>query len=254
MYKKSVGRYHKPVKASRKSEAYAAAASARRATRTKLWRAALEPGLANLAVRGLQLAPGELKSIDTRIGWSPMLFAAGGTYALLNGIAKGDDIFQRTGRQITMKSIDINLVMETDWAVPTVAAAIIPPTARVILFIDTQANCAAPQTVQLLEHYTTRNVVTSHFNLDYRSRFVVLADFLWSAPCVGTATNTNPPPAKHRHIYRKLNVPVMYNGVDNLIGSIATNSLYLWYCSTELTASHVQPFLTYDARLRYLDN
>ena len=69
--------------------------------RCRLPRAAV---LANLATRGLQLAKGELKAVDTFCSAGSMASVVVPDYTgapvikLLNGIARGDDINERNGR------------------------------------------------------------------------------------------------------------------------------------------------------------
>ena len=60
----------------------------------------------NYRVGGLMRTKGEMKSVDVYTG--SLVADSTGTLQLLNGLARGDDIDERDGREVTMKSIQIN--------------------------------------------------------------------------------------------------------------------------------------------------
>lgn len=183
--------------------AAAAASSTRRAAYVARMRAPARRGLPSIA---------EWKAKDSAVtpdcNTTPV-------FTLLNGIARGDDINERTGRQIRMKSILVNA------NVTVTASTGIDQTARVIIFYDRQTNAAAPSggvTDVLLA-----NDVSSVSNLENRNRFQILYDrkFL---------LNASGEPGSTRAIkwYRKLNLPVTFNAGDAAtVADITTGSLYM---------------------------
>lgn len=191
--------------------------------------------------RGLRI---EKKYVDNIVAASPTDGVP--TATLLNGIAQGDGPDQRNGRQITMKSIQLRLMIS-----PTDGGTAIAGNVRIVLLLDRQPNSAAPT---ISDVFTGTNAMTLT-NLDNRQRFQILGDMVYdvggqinltAAPVAGGGF-----PARNCVYYRKYGHTVTYNGTTNAIGSIASNSIYLICLSANSpsTGFQVQGY----ARVRFTD-
>jgi len=203
--------------------------------------------LANLAVRGLQLAPGELKSLDaTGTGG----VSSTGTISLLNGVPRGDDIDERVGRQITMKSIEFHLIAQHK----APEAGLIPATFRALIVYDRQTNGAALTVEQVLDSAApgiTRTIVPK--NLENRDRFLILRDMKFGlAASVATDFMSAPKVAK---VYQGVTLPVTFNAGDaGTVADITTGSLYLILLSDQAVGDAHLPVATWASRIRFSDN
>lgn len=140
-----------------------------------------------------------------------------GSTQLCDGLAAGTGVSDRQGREVILKSIQINAKA---FATATTGTSQL---ARLLLVYDRQCNAAAPTLTQVL---TAANTVAPR-NLDNRHRFKILMDTVVCLPNRVTATESGPLLVPIR-FYRKLRHPVEYNAVgDATITSINTGSLYL---------------------------
>jgi len=168
----------------------------------------------NPAQRGLQLGQGEFKSVDTTYS---MDLNTGTSVQLLNGIARGDEIFERNGREVIMKSIQINLQLFA-----TVVTGV-GQTARVVVVYDRQTNAAACTAVQVLQAAT----VIAPRNLENRRRFKILMDRTYLLPSRITATVAGTEFVVDK-FYRRLRHPITFNAGDaGTVADITTGSIYM---------------------------
>lgn len=189
----------------------------------------------NQARRGLTLARGELKAADTSAN---LACNSTGTLALLNGIARGDDISERTGRQVIMKSMQLKL--QSSVTVTTGADQV----HRYMVVLDTQTNAAALTLAQVLGGSST----VAFPLLENRMRFRILYDRF--IPLNGSGE-----PGSQRTIFvsKTLNVPVTFNSGDaGTVADIVTNSLYLIVLGDQ-AAGVTAGAVTYACRIRYED-
>lgn len=193
------------------------------------------------------LAEGEFKARDTASGaytaadWT-------GAIALLNGVPRGDDIEERTGRQITMRSLE--LCVEFRNAPP--GSTPVPTLIRAMIVYDKQPNGTALTTAQVLNVVGTLNAAISPRNLEYRSRFQVIRDTRSTLPSAELTDYRDGP--KYFKYYGTMNLPVTYNSGDaGTVADITTGSLYLIVISDANPAGAL-PSFTYTSRLRYTDN
>jgi len=216
--------------------------SAKRAAHVQAYREA--DMLANLAVRGLQLGPGELKARDVASG----AFAGadwGGVAVLLNGIARGDDIDERTGRQVMMRSYELSVL----WHQAAPGAHPEPCVARLLVVYDKQTNGAALTPAQVLTATGTLNAATSPKQLENRERFTILRDI--RTPMAAAETSDYEPPPKALKIYQSFMLPVTFNAGDaGTVADITTGSLYAIFISDQAA---VLPSFSYTCRVRYED-
>jgi hypothetical protein len=168
----------------------------------------------------------------------------------LNGIAEGADYFNRVGRNITMKSIYINLLfrVQIDNNSPNVASSTNTIPAgnngqtngqtqvgnafiRVLVVYDLQTNGIAPAANAILypNYYNTNTGaqeqgsidVTSFMNLDYRDRFKIIMDKKFAMNAYGSSATYV------LKKYKKLSTGVTYNSGLGGVGSINTGAVYI---------------------------
>lgn len=189
---------------------------------------------------------GELKAIDVSSPNAQVTSA--GTLTLLNGCARGDDIGERDGRQISMRSLEVRMEAQPIGTATSCHAL------RVLIFVDKQANAAAPTPAQVLAVVGSAEATVSAYNLEYRNRFWILHDrtFGFGAESGGAATGFDK--LYIAKVWRYLNQKVTYNaGVAGTVADIATNSLYLLAIADTATAAQ-EPFLQFYSRLRFSDD
>jgi len=171
---------------------------------------------ANAAMRGLVLNPGELKSVDSTVN---IAADSTGGVQLLNGIARGDEISERNGRQVTLKSIEMRLRCKAS------NGSGIDQQHRVIVVYDRQTNAAAAGIADVL---SSANVLYPR-NLENRRRFRILFDRIIQLNASG-----EPNSEKMIKWYRRLNHPVTFNAGDaGTVADITTGSLYFMVLGTE---------------------
>jgi len=213
--------------------ARAAASRAARSARIAAYREA--PFLSNLAVRGLNLQPGEFKSVDAN---AVLDVNTAGAVFLLNGIARGDDIDERIGRQVTLKSIQMRAQTYGT------AGTGVDQTHRVMIVYDRQTNAAALTVADVLQTVAW----LSHRNLENRKRFRVLYD-----KCVNINATGEPGTSRVLEFYRHLNHPEEFNNGDaGTVADIQSGSLYLVVIGSEAAGATAGSINVY-TRVRYVD-
>lgn len=171
----------------------------------------------------------EKKFVDTYVTAAQMDSA--GTLGLLNGVTQGDDYNERVGREIHMKSLDIRGGIQPQ------DAQVVDNFARLIVVMDKQANGAAPNGADILD-VSTIAAAFAWNNLNNKDRFVILADKTYMlggqdlTPATAGNTWVQPPTIAKVKIHIKLNTPLTFLGTTNGIGSISTNSIYLFTVGT----------------------
>jgi len=207
--------------------------------------------MANVGARGLALARGEWKSVDVNAGLDG---DSDCTIQLLNGIARGDDISERTGRQVVMRSIKIH------WQVQAKATTGVDQLARCMLVYDKQTNAAALTPAQVLTTVGNGYAPLSPVNLENRMRFVVLYD---SGPFVVASDKQNAAGAAQEvpksgsmltgTVTRYGYFPVTYNNGDAAtVADITTGSLYFIVIGGEAAGATAADWNIY-SRVRYED-
>lgn len=160
-----------------------------------------------------------------------------GTLVLLNGLSNGDDYDDRDGRQVRFKSLQLN----TRCLLDSVSAT--NTLFRMIIFIDKQPNAGAPAVTELLD-LTSAPRTDAHRNLDNRKRYVILKDKRF---CVNQIV-----PEKIVDVYKKIDMKTIYDDSStSTINDITSNSFYVYFVSDQAVNT---PQVTYNARLRFVDN
>ena len=190
----------------------------------------------NAAIRGFDLNPGEFKSVDTVVSQA---IDQTGAVTLVNGVARGDEINERTGRVLTMRSIQFNARAYATSGTGT------DQVGRVLIVYDRQTNAAALTGAQVLASFDTN----SPRNLENRRRFKILKD--WRFPINATGESGS---NRVLQFYRRLRHPVMFNSGDaGTVADITSGSIYVLTIGTNV-AGATAGNLVGTCRIRYQDN
>lgn len=180
---------------------------------------------------------GEFKSVDVSAN-----LAADTTSAvqLLNGIARGDEINERTGREVMMRSIQLNVLFKS-----TIATGV-DQQQRLLIVYDRQTNATACTMAQVVSAVS----LLSPRNLENRRRFKILFDELVVISQTVAAEEGN---QKIKRFYRRLRHPVTFNSGDaGTVADITTGSLYAIAYGSE-AAGVTAGTITINSRIRYQD-
>ena len=152
----------------------------------------------------------EFKAVDTSVN---IACDTTGAVALLNGIARGDDINERVGRRVVLRSIEMRVQ-----SVVTATTGV-DQNHRVLIVYDRQTNATALTVADVL----TAVDINSPRNLTNRSRFKIIYDSLHHLNASGES-------GAHKVLdwYKPLWLPVTFNSGDaGTVADIQTGSLYL---------------------------
>lgn len=170
-------------------------------------------------------SPRELKYIDTSMGGTSYPLAGTGVLLLLNGSTQGSDATNRIGRKINIRSIQIRCAVTL--ANTGVSNGLL---FRTIIFVDKQANAAAPAVTD----YLLTDSFSANHNLNNRDRFVTLMDKIHPNGASGDVYNI----AWKKYI--RCNMETIYNsGNAGTIADIQSGSLYMltYMCAGALTTT-----------------
>lgn len=189
----------------------------------------------NIAKRGLMLNKGEFKSILTQVN---MTVDSTSAVLLLNGIARGDDIGERVGRQVVIKSIELKMTSMVNATDGT------DQIHRIFIVYDKQTNATALTYIQVLNSLS----VHAPRNLENRNRFVNLYDRYFSLTNDG-----NYGCRRSLQHYKRHNLKVTFNSGDaGTVADIVTGSIYLCCMGTNVAGVTAATLLGY-VRLRFQD-
>jgi len=152
-------------------------------------------------------------------GGSIALFTTAGS---LNVIAQGTGESQRVGRKVNIKNLYLHgtLLLPSSNLITSSC-----DTFRLIVFIDKQCNGLIAQVTDIL----TTAEVNSFRNLANQERFIILKDKMYdiNATTVVNATTTTGDQQYHIKMYKKLDLPIEYSGVNGTIGETKSNCLVM---------------------------
>lgn len=184
----------------------------------------------SMAKKALNLLNVEYKVVTSGISSTPN--DSTGTFTLLNGLVRGNDSSNRTGRQVKFTSIQLYLNFLK-------ASAATNTRVRWAVVLDKQANEAAPLIGEIYSFS-----IEGFRNLNNRRRFVILK--------TGTKVLNSDYPEKVNQTYCKTSFRTIYDDSDSGgVADITTNSLYLLLVSDE---SINLPTVSGRIRLRFIDN
>jgi hypothetical protein len=180
---------------------------------------------------------GEMKFYDTTVSDTDVDTNA--TITCLNCMQEGSSVSTRVGRQITMRSVEAQLMVYQNGAATGGVLAI-------AIVYDRQTNAAAPSWTDIWTADTHSNMMRNH---DNKRRFKVLHRDRIALPSVGAdVTNVT------IEFYRKLRHPTEYNGTNGgTVADITTGGLFLCYQGSQ-TPGADDGTLKGRVRVRYVDN
>lgn len=195
----------------------------------------------------------ELKAFD--VANTVSVFAAGGTFTVLNACVNGAELYQRVGRKIYMKSLHVRGFI-------TNAATDVQDMLRVIVFYDSQPNAAGPAALATLiqdSNAAAGTSVSSEINLINRQRFKILRDFQIMVPAItntaGVLTNVGFFDQKQESF--SVDFFVKLKGLESVFNAVNggtaadISSGALWIVT--FCASSTDWSLNFGTRLRYYD-
>lgn len=201
--------------------------------------AAISGGYGYLRNRNVDRIRAEKKVIDINNA-TYQLETTGTALQLLNGCVPGSQNFNRIGRKIQLKSLQVRGYFVASDA--TVANTM----ARMIIVYDKQPNGAAPTWANIVTSQnisgTTSSTVNDMINLDNRDRFEIIRDHvctLASKNDTATQSYSGSPTILHLNEFIKLGKrETVYNaGTAGTIGDITSGSLYVFFISSEAFAN-----------------
>ena len=185
-----------------------------------------------------------------------------GSFVLLNGIASGNDFYQRTNRAIIAKKLKIKFSF---FQQRTAVGYYPSTTARIIIFWDNDSNGITPVISDLLLDViaagTTSSNNFSHKNMNNKGRFIFLFDKRYALPAysITTVNQINTVNSPHRpnneDWCESLNIKLdslitRYNSTGLNINDINNGSMYFFVLGTNSTSSWNVNFCS---RFSYLD-
>lgn len=196
----------------------------------------------------------KLKSFDT---FGTVDLTATGTFTILNAPVLGTDLYNRVGRRICMKSIQLGGFVRLK--VSQTATSVM---GRIILFYDAQPNGAAPVLGDILRDSTVAATASNFgfINLNNRSRFKIIRDYQMNLnACTSNAggqisnltMKDNENHSYNIDWYERLpKLETVYNATNGgTVADITTGTLYLLTIATSGTSWEFD----YGSRVRYYD-
>lgn len=152
---------------------------------------------------------------------------AAGTITLLNGCIAGSQMYNRTGRKIHLKSLQMRGALFP-------AGNVTFTDVRIIIFYDKQTNGAAPAVVDVINSVNQAGVASSTvldgLNLNNRDRFQIIRDKHYT---MGISTTLAGSAQSDTSVYTvddyiKLDCETVYNaGAAGTVGDITTGGLFM---------------------------
>jgi len=188
---------------------------------------------------------GELKHVDVVLSLEPMLTTM--VPILINPIEKGTEDYNRVGREVEMKSVEIR------WSVsPVDSAAALQSNYRMMLVYDSSPDSAgAPSTAELL---TASGNATSIelYNHDSKDRFLILYDrtFTQGSYLGNDGSHSLLKPGR---LYKKLNLKVAFNsGAGTAATHFQTGSLF-WCFTGDRSPVSTGSLMSFNSRVFFTD-
>lgn len=158
--------------------------------------------------------------------------------ALLNGCVAGSQNFNRIGRKICLKSLQIRGVWQAG------AATVNDTAVRMLIVYDKQPNGAAPTFANVISSQniagTVSSLVYDMVNLDNRDRFEIIRDQMHviQAGDISSGYFGSPSIVNVDHYVKLGSRETVFNaGAAGTVGDIATGSLYVMFIASQANAS-----------------
>ena len=167
------------------------------------------------------------------------------TPILLNGCIAGSQNYNRIGRKINNRSIQVRGWINS----VTTGAAADDQLCRMLIVYDKQSNGAAPTWANVIQSQditgATSSTSSDMVNLDNRDRFIVLRDRCY-AMSFQSSTATQAVQGSHTvcmvEEYFKINLETIFNaGTAGTVGDITTGAIHVFFCGSN--ASTIYSFI-----------
>lgn len=202
----------------------------------------------------------ELKWKDTDVS-GVINFGLASRIDPLANVVQGTEPFQRIGRSVTIRSVEIKLNVQGIWA-PTAANPFATPISyRVDLVLDKQANGALPAGADIYDTSIGQVDVCNRFQNLYNSdRFVIIKR--WEGDlnpsgfpsAIGAATASRMDMSRDLKFKKRMNAKMEFSGNTGANAEIRSNNLLLVYsCSTQVAATASFGLTTADTRVLFSD-
>lgn len=210
----------------------------------------------------------EIKSVDSPVVTNVVLSSVGSTATTMycfNATTTGAGFWNRIGRKILMKSLNLKLriVPNTD---EDASSGLEEDWITVMIVYDKQTNGLLPVNGDILQSVNSTGagttLSTSDINLNNRERFVILrryyfnmTTYTWNGTSFGAPMLQDPTQPFTINDYIKLNkLPTIYKSESSppTIGDISTGSLLLFCLGRLPEAPSWQ--VEFQGRLRFFDN
>lgn len=188
----------------------------------------------------------EMKFFDTDLAFnidSTMEIPASGGQLCL--VPQGDTESTRQGMKMCIKSLRMTAVI-THTPTPSTSAGI--AATSTFLVLDTQCNGAAATPAEVFAFVTAGRVLPLIQN---SKRFKILKQWNHAFNTGGGAATQYASTTKWIKYYRRLDIPIMYNGATGAITEIRSNNLFLMAVANSTSDDEVN--VSGKIRLRYSD-
>lgn len=164
-------------------------------------------------------------------------------FSSLHLVQKGSDADQRIGRQITIRSVNVRLQVDSARTSHAIMG-------QVVLVLDKQANGTQPTAAEIWENPTSGSI--SFRNMENTQRFVILhKQNIHLSPQALSCTQNQ---AKVLSFTKNLNLKIQFGkNSETAITDIPTNNLTLWFMENSAGPTFYMT-RTYKVRIRYTDN
>lgn len=129
----------------------------------------------------------EVKAVDVTGLNTTFVLNTSASGTLLNLVQSGATFYQRTGRKLAGKSLNIHGTI-----IPVTAGTLGSEQLTMYVIYDAQPNGAAAQWSDIVQNVDQNGGITNtaldHFNLNNRDRFKILAKFMWYLPVYTTGS------------------------------------------------------------------
>lgn len=192
----------------------------------------------------------ELKYVDTVLQSSTAVYDTTGLATPINLLAVGDDNTSRDGRQVTIKSVQVQgQISNLD------NSADLTTKCRTMLVWDNANNSASTTSAQLISALLTSANACAFPLVDNQNRFTILWDSqktIGGFGIVATQTFSISPGCHDLRYYRKMNSVTQYSGTTAAIGSIQNGAL--WFVTIGDSAAGSGGRFLGQIRVRFTDN
>lgn len=156
----------------------------------------------------------------------------------INTIAQGDSDITREGNAVRIKSLELHFKLEGGSTGATRHAN------RVMLVLDTKPDGSTISLGEILDIGSIDPIVAPR-NLNYRTRFVILKDWLCPINYYGTSVY-------QVDYYKKFNFKTYFDGSSGGLADVQSNVLYFIHFGDAVLSNANK--ITWSTRIRYIDN